>query len=155
MRRSDKEILDPDWIDSVLTGASYGHIALCDAGSPYLVQMNFAWSEDKPILHSAREGEKIRILRTNPDIAFTAETGVDMVTDTNPCEYGMCYRSVSGRGIARFVEDPDEKERLLSVLAEKYTGKKVTGFSKKAVQQVEVIEVTFTSLTGKVSGYPR
>ena len=56
MRRSDKQVTDPDWIASVLREAAYCHIAMCDQEQPYMIPMNFVWYEGCLILHSATEG---------------------------------------------------------------------------------------------------
>lgn len=154
MIRSDKEITDPVWIDHVLCQGLYCHIAIIDGTLPYLAPLNYLWCDGKIILHSGLEGEKIRILKRNPSISFAVETDVEMVPGSIPCQYSMRYRSVIGQGTAVFVEDPIEKSGLLCRLAEKYTGVHVSGFSSKSLDQVVVISITISQMTGKNSGYP-
>jgi hypothetical protein len=65
MRRSDKEIKDPQIIQKIFKDAEVCRIALCDGEKPYLVPMNFGYSENRLYLHSATDGRKIDILRKN------------------------------------------------------------------------------------------
>jgi len=153
MRRTDKEIRDPEWIDAVLGKALFCHLAFSDDEIPYMVPMNFAWSEGRLILHSFHEGEKNNILRKNPHVSFSVETDVELVTHTIACRYGMRYRSVIGRGNVRFVEEDEEKNYLLRILAGKYTTTPVHDFSPEELTHVTVLVITPTILTGKNSGY--
>lgn len=154
MIRSDKEITDPVWIDQVLHEALYCHIAISDGNLPYLVPMNYVWYDGRIILHSGSVGEKLRILKKNPSIAFAVETGIEMAPASTPCGYSMRYRSVIGQGTAGFIEDPIEKNHLLCRLAEKYTRVQVYDFSQKNLASVVVIGITVSGMTGKKSGYP-
>ncbi len=153
MRRTDKEVRDQGWIDAVLFNALFCHLALVDDVFPCLVTMNFVWSEGKLILHSVSEGEKIELLKKNPNVAFAVETDIGVVSHSTACGYGMRYRSVIGRGTARFVDSYDEKNRLLRLLSEKYTSCPVDDFSRDTLNHVTVFVITPTSLTGKNSGY--
>lgn len=153
MYRSDKEIRDPAWIASVLQKAGYCHLALSNGDQPYVIPMNFVFSENRLILHSGAEGEKISILQKNPKVSFAVETGIEPVTSETPCGYSMRFRSVCGQGVVKFVEDVGEKRNLLRILAEKYMAGPVPDFSSDAISHVLVIEVKITSMVGKNSGY--
>ncbi len=153
MQRSDKEVRDPGWIHSVLHEAQYCHLACSDGDTPYLVPMNFAYLNGHLILHSAPEGEKIRILRQNPKVSFSVEVGIDLISSDAPCGYSMRFRSVCGTGSARCVEDPEEKARLLRVFATKFISGPLPVFSPESLDQVLVIDVTVLTLVGKNSGY--
>jgi nitroimidazol reductase NimA-like FMN-containing flavoprotein (pyridoxamine 5'-phosphate oxidase superfamily) len=153
MRRSDKEVTDQAWIINLLETALYCHIALADGSKPYIVQMNYAYYRGKLILHSAPAGEKVRILKQNPKISFAVEEGVTMVNDQSPCRYGMWYRSVTGDGYARIIQDTTEKKRLLKIFTAKYHHGPLPDFTPEALAGVLVIEIAITKVTGKISGY--
>lgn len=153
MNRSDKEIVDLNWINHILNTALYCHIAFCEGEIPYVVPMNFAYHDGKLILHSATEGEKIRILKQNSHVSFSVEDGVRMVTNPSPCGYGMWYRSVSGAGDATVVEDLNEKRLLLKIFTAKFHHGPLPDFSSDTLERVLVIKVTITRVTGKNSGY--
>ncbi|HWQ64415.1 MAG TPA: pyridoxamine 5'-phosphate oxidase family protein [Methanospirillum sp.] len=155
MHRTDKEVQDQGWIDTVLIKALFCHLAIPGVDEyPCLIPMNFVWSEGRLILHSAIDGEKIRLLKNNPHASFAVESDVDLITNTNACGYGMRYRSVIGHGTVRFAEECEEKNHLLKVLSEKYTSYPVDDFSLDALDHVAVLVITPISLTGKNSGYP-
>lgn len=153
MHRSDKEVRDPVWIETVLTEAPFCHIALCILDHPYVIPMNFVFFEGCLILHSALEGEKIRIIQQNPRISFAAEVGVELIPDKNPCRYSMRYKSVCGHGDARFVEESDRKMKLLSILAAKYMSGLIPSFVPDVLLHMVVIEVKILGMVGKKSGY--
>ncbi len=154
MQRADKEVRDQGWIDTVLTKALFCHLAINGDEYPYLVPMNFVWYNGQLILHSANEGEKIRSLRKDPRVTFAIEIDPELVTHATACGYGMRYRSVIGQGIARFVEEYEEKNNLIKVLSEKFTSCQVDDFPPDKLAHVTVFVITPTSLTGKNSGYP-
>jgi len=154
MQRADKEVRDQGWIDTVLTKALFCHLAINGDEYPCLVPMNFVWHKGQLILHSANEGEKMRLLRKNPHVAFAVEIDPELVTHATACGYGMRYRSVIGQGIVRFFDEYEEKNHLLKVLSEKYTSYSVDDFPPDKLAHVTVFIITPTSLTGKNSGYP-
>ena len=53
MRRSDKEMKDRAWMESILRKALVCRIALCADQEPYLVPMNFGYRDGCLYLHSA------------------------------------------------------------------------------------------------------
>lgn len=153
MERSDKEVTDSSWITTVLQEAQYCHIGFCNMDQPYVIPMNFLFFEGHLILHSALDGEKIRFLKRNPKVSFSAEVGVELLVSDAPCGYSMRFRSVCGTGIARCVEEPEEKGRLLRIFAMKFISGPLPVFPPDLLAQVMVIDVTITRLSGKKSGY--
>jgi len=67
------------------------------------------------------------------------------------CSYGMDYRSVLAFGKVEFIADNNEKERILNLIMEKYTGKTFS-YNKPAVDNVVVYRVVVSKIEGKVSG---
>lgn len=154
MQRSDKEVTDPSWLEAVLGEAQFCHLALCDRLSPYVIPMNFVYSHGHLLLHSALEGEKMRIIRQNPKVSFCVESRVELKISETPCGYSMRFKSVCGHGIARCVEDPEEKSRLLRIFAMKFISGPLPVFPPEVLSQVMVIDVEIQQIVGKNSGYP-
>nr|WP_319373982.1 pyridoxamine 5'-phosphate oxidase family protein [uncultured Methanobacterium sp.] len=159
MRRSDKEIKDPQILSEILNQSEVCRIALCDGEKPYLVPMNFAYSENRLYLHSATSGRKINILKENNNICFQMDIKTQMVKSENPCNWGMKYLSVIGSGKAHLIDDISGKKEALDIIMAKYSLKSIESdeklyeYSENSLNNVLVIEVEVEEITGKKSGY--
>ena len=152
MRRREREITDAAELRGILERAVSCRVALADGDQPYLVPLSFALDGDDLVLHSARAGRKLDILRRNPKVCFEVEEGVAVRPAAEPCDVGMSYRTVVGFGAAEEVEDPAEKARLLAVLSAKYTGAVPAGFPPRELARTVVLRVRVRELYGKRAG---
>ncbi len=148
MRREDREITDRAELLRILTDARVCRVAMSDAGRPYLVPLSFALDGGDLVLHSAREGRKIDILRRNPAVCFEVEEGVEIDVGPSPCETGMRFRTVIGHGIAEFVDDRAERARLLRLFGDRYGAPDVP-LRPSDVERTTVIRVRVNGMTGK------
>jgi uncharacterized protein len=130
MRRSDKEIKDPQILHEILNQSAVCRIALCDGEKPYLVPMNFAYSENRLYIHSATSGRKINILKENNNICFQMDIQTQMVRSENPRNWGMKYLSVIGSGKAHLIEDLSRKKEALDIIMAKYSQKSLESDEK-------------------------
>lgn len=153
MRRRDKEIRNMALIRKVLREAPVCRLALCRDNRPYLIPMNFVLEGKHLYLHSAKSGRKITILKKNPQVCFEATEKISLVKASEPCGWGMRYRSVIGFGRASFLRRPSEKARALNLIMKKYSGRKNHLFSGLSLKKVCVIQVRIIALTGKKSGF--
>lgn len=153
MRRADKEITDKTLIEKILTEAEVIRLAMVDEGTPYLVAMNYAYADGCLYMHSAMEGRKINILRKNNNVAFQADTGVELVLKEGACNCSTKYFSVFGTGKAIFIEDKEEKIKVLDLIMTKHTGKTGFEYTEKMLEKTLIIKVQIESVTGKKSGY--
>jgi nitroimidazol reductase NimA-like FMN-containing flavoprotein (pyridoxamine 5'-phosphate oxidase superfamily) len=149
MRRKELELTDPAEVRGILERALSCRVALADGDEPYLVPLSFALDGADVVLHSARAGRKLEILRRNPKVCFEVEEGVALAPAAEPCDVGMRYRTVVGFGTAELVLDPAEKARLLAVLSAKYTGKPPAAFPERELTRTVVIRVRVRELHGK------
>jgi uncharacterized protein len=76
MRRAEKEITNRGEIDSILSKATVCRIGFYDQRTPYIVPMNFGYSDNCLYLHSAPQGKKIELLKRNPLVCFEVEHDV-------------------------------------------------------------------------------
>lgn len=114
--------------------------------------MNFAYHDGSLILHSAQHGEKIRIIKNNPDALFAVEDKVKLDRSDLPCNFGMKYRSVIGKGKISFLTGTNEKADALKIFAEKYSTQNVTPFQPSQINAVIVMMLKISEVTGKQSG---
>lgn len=153
MRRSDKEIKDPEVIQEIIREADVCRIALIDGNEPYVVPMNFGYKDNILYLHSASEGRKIEILKQNNHICFQMDIKTELVASESPCKWGMKYLSLIGQGQAYLLNNIHEKKDALDVIMGKYSPEATFEYSNDAINKVVVIKVNIDSITGKKSGY--
>lgn len=160
MRRREKEVTDPGAILDVLARGEVLHLAMiAEDGAPYVAPLSYAAvppAEREPLrilLHSAHEGRKIEALRRDPRVSFAVCVDVALVRAEKACDFGMRFRSVIGSGSARFVDDPAEKSRALSLLAARY-GAAPAAVSDAEARTVAVIEIRVAAVSCKVSPAP-
>ncbi len=124
-------------------------------GWPYVVPLNYGFGKDFIIVHGAREGKKIDLLRENDKVAFNVAIDTEVIRDENdPSEFSMKYRSVSGLGTAKFIEDAEEKREALKIIMEHYHGPKEP-ITEGMLKATAVIKISITEITGKINFYPK
>ena len=114
LRRIERDM--PDRADqlAVLRGQKYLSLAMARDDQPYLVSLNYAYSEQENCfyVHSAPEGRKLDFVRTNPRVWG------QVIEDRGylPGQCSHAYRSVMFKAEAQFVEPIEEKQRALSLM---------------------------------------
>ena len=126
-------------------------LAFVDDDRPYIVPVNFVSCESHLYFHSAKSGKKIDILRKNNKVCFEMELDIEIIKGEEPCVWGMKYLSVIGIGRASFIEDSEEKKKVLDLLMEKYDGAGLFSYDEKILEKVLVIDVKIEELSGKKS----
>ena len=153
MRRKDREITDIAEILRIVEKAKVLHLGLLDAGYPYVVPLHYGYeyAEGSLIfyLHSAKEGHKLDLIKSNPQVCVELECDVELVSGGEiPCKYGAAFASVIGRGKAELPEDEAEKIKGLKLLMMHQTGKAFEIDGSMAAR-VEVIRITVPDFTAK------
>jgi len=151
MRRSDKQITDPAELESLLRSSELCHLSMVDDGKPYVVPMNFGYTDGALYFHSAPEGRKIDILGKNPDVCFSIISRNILVKGEKACTWTAKFSSVIGTGRASIVDDRAGKEEGLSILMKQYSDEEYD-FSGENLDGVVIIRVEVLEMTGKSSG---
>jgi len=151
------EMTDINEITSILERAKIVHIGMVDKDMPYVVPMNYGYTmtDGKLTLymHGAPVGRKLDILRVNPKVFIEIDTDIVPFAGRFACEYGICYSSVMGEGVAEIIEDVEGKKEALSILMKTQT-KMDFEFSDKMVGGVTVIKIDVTDYTAKQRPMP-
>ena len=148
MRRKDKEIVDRGEIEAILHRADICRLAMADEAGPYVVPLNFGFSDQSLYFHSAHKGRKIDMLKKDPRVCFECDLDVEVVSGEKACDWGTYFKSVIGFGRARFVADIEAKKKALNIIMKHYAGKSFE-FSADDVNQVTIICVDIEKMTGK------
>jgi len=152
MRREDKEITYPPYIETIIARAIVCRLALSDDGQPYVVPLCYGYKDNTLYLHTAREGRKLDILRKNDRVCIEIDIDCEVVQSDDPCNWSVKYRSVIGFGRASFIVDEEEKQTALNIITSHYGGEP-HAYDAGNVRRTTVIKVALESLTGKHSGY--
>ena len=152
MTRRERQVTDPEQIRHILDTARVLHLGLAVDNEPYVVPLNYGYimEEGKLVLylHSAQRGKKLDMLRANPNVFFEMDCDRMPFESKLPCQYGMVYSSIMGRGVATIVEDVEEKKRAMTILMKTQTGKDFE-FNDRLVSMVAVVRVDVSEYTAK------
>ena len=152
MTKRERQVTDPQQILEILDKAKVMHLGLCENNEPYVVPMNYGYTmeEDKLVmyLHSAVRGKKLDMIQANPKVFFAIDCDRMPFEGEKPCQYGLVYSSVMGKGIATIVEDVEEKMKAMSILMKTQTGKDFS-FDERLVSIVAVIRIDVEEYTAK------
>ena len=145
-------VTDPEQIKHILDTAKVLHLGLSVNDEPYVVPMNYGHTmEDGRLvlyLHSAVRGKKLEMIQANSKVFFEIDCDRMPFEGRVPCQYGMVYSSIMGRGTATLVEDPEAKMQAMSILMKTQTGKDFT-FNERLVSIVTVIRIDALEYTAK------
>ena len=152
MTKRERQITDEAKIQEILDAAKVLRLGLAVDNEPYVVPMNYgcARKEGKLVLylHSAVRGKKLDMIRANPRVFFELDCDLTPFEGDKPCQYGLAYSSVMGRGKATIVEDVQEKMDAMTVLMKTQTGKDFS-FDERLVSIVAVIRIDVEEYTAK------
>ena len=152
MTKRERQITDEKQITAILDKGKVLHLGLCVNDEPYVVPMNYGYTmEDGKLvlyLHSAVRGKKLDMIAANPKVFFEIDCDLMPFEGEKPCQYGLVYSSVMGKGTARIVEDVQEKMKAMTVLMKTQPGKDFE-FNERLVSIVAVIRIDVAEYTAK------
>ena len=152
LTKRERQVTDPEQILHILDTGKVLRLGLAVDNEPYVVPMNYGYTmEDGKLtlyLHSAVQGKKLDMMRANPRVFFEIDCDLMPFEGRVPCQYGLVYSSVMGRGHAVLVEDVEEKKRAMTILMKTQTGKDFT-FEDRLVTIVTVIRIDVAEYTAK------
>ena len=157
MTKRELQITDESQILRILDTAKVLHLGLAVDNEPYVVPMNYGYIMENGklvlYLHSALQGKKLDMLRQNSRVFFELDCDRVPFEGEKPCQYGLSYASVMGRGTARIVEDVEEKKRAMSILMKTQTEKEFS-FEDRLVSIVAVIRIDVAEYSAKYRPVP-
>ena len=118
MRRSDREVTDPNEILSIMARSQVVTLGLWGDDAPYLLPVNFGMEPDGMTLyiHGAMTGKKYDLLACNPHVGFNMIAYSEIVEEGAECSTN--YESVSGWGVVEELTEKTEKYEALRRILE-------------------------------------
>ena len=145
-------VTDPHQILHILDTGKVLHLGLAVNNEPYVVPMNYGYCLENGklvlYLHSAVRGKKLDMIRANPRVFFEIDCDLMPFEGRVPCQYGLVYSSLMGRGTAVLVDDVEEKKQAMSILMKTQTEKDFE-FNDRLVSIVAVIRIDVQEYTAK------
>jgi nitroimidazol reductase NimA-like FMN-containing flavoprotein (pyridoxamine 5'-phosphate oxidase superfamily) len=152
MTKREQQVTDEKQIQEILAQGKVLHLGLSVNDEPYVVPMNYGhvFEGEKLVLylHSALQGKKLDMLRTNPKVFFDITCNLLPFEGVKPCQYGLSYSSLMGKGVACVVEDPQEKLVAMKALMKTQTGKDFE-FEPRWLDIVAVVRIDVAEFTAK------
>ena len=145
IRRKDREIPLQEAID-LLERGSYGVLATAgEDGWPSATPLSYVYADGAVCFHCAPEGRKLRDIAAGNRVCFTVVGNVQPVK-----EFSTKYESVMMHGTAELVGAPEEKIRLLRLIADKYCpGEDASGTIERGLAKTAVVKITPVQISGK------
>ena len=152
MTKREFKITDEAEIRRILDTAKVLRLGLAVDNEPHIIPLNYGYSMEEGkltfYLHSAVKGNKLELLGKNPNVCFELDCDYRPFEGVLPCQYGLGYSAVSGRGRVTIVEDVGEKMEAMRSLMKTQTGRDFE-FNERLVSIVAVIRLDVTEFTAK------
>jgi nitroimidazol reductase NimA-like FMN-containing flavoprotein (pyridoxamine 5'-phosphate oxidase superfamily) len=154
MRRTDREITDIAEKLKIIGKCKVCRLGMALDNRAYVVPLNFGYEYIDGKLafyfHGAEAGEKIEILRQNPNVCVEMDAGHQLIEGETAYTYSFAYESIIAFGEVEFLVKTEEKSHALNVLMRHQTGKDTPWvFDKQQLDAVCIYKLTAASFTGK------
>lgn len=152
MRRKDKEITDKKLIQKILSKSEICRIALIDGDKPYIVPLNYGYTDNTIYFHSAPKGKKIELLKRNNKVCFEIEYAAEIVNSDVSCKWSTKYRCLIGYGSIEIITDNGNKKYGLDIIMA-HNGKNANNnYEEKLIKNLVILKLKIEKITGKQSG---
>lgn len=136
---------DPAWLDAFFQRADEIFVSFSGGDYPYVLPLNFVWLDGRIYLHCGFTGRKLDLLRQDGRVGFAAALDVTIVRERST----TWYKSVSGCGHIRIVEDTEEKRRALDALSLRYAARCPRPAPEAMLRRVNVLCIDVENINGK------
>lgn len=126
---------------------------MSDENIPYVLPMNFALDGNTVILHSAQHGRMWETLKKNPKVCINWTLGEELAWQDEQvaCSYRVKSKTVLVEGTVEFIDDYEEKERMLKKMMAQYSTREFR-FNAPAVKNVGMMKVHIDKISAKEFG---
>ncbi len=148
-------LTDRSEMEEIIRKCQVCHIAMVDPdGLPYVLPFNFGFEDNTIYFHSGKLGKKIDILANNPNVCveFSTDYLLRFQNEKVGCSYSMKYRSVLAYGKVQFIDDPEQKTRIMDIVMKNYASEEFK-YSMPSMTEVCCWIVKIEKLEGKINGY--
>jgi len=145
--------LSEEQIHQLLERSQIGSLVTLNSdGTPYVTPMHFVYYQNSIFAHGLPKGKKIDNISNDARIGFCVYEMDKLLLDPdgNPCDTNTKYESVIVSGIAKLVDNIEEKNSVLKEIVKKYTPHLVNReLPSNMVRGTAVIRIDLSEITGK------
>ncbi len=152
MRKINRAVTGKDEISQIIEKCNVCRIGLFDGEYPYIVPMNFGFSDEDGLIfyfHCASEGRKLDILRSNPKVCFELDCAHQLIVGEKPCDYTMHYESIMGEGEISVVADKSERILGMNLIMQHYGKVDELHYNEEIFCRTAILKLTASSVIGK------
>lgn len=147
---------EKEQIESIIKRTKVCYVGMSDEkGTPYVIPMNFGYSDNVIYLHSAQEGRSISILDKNPKVCITFCTEPELVWQNEEvaCSYGVRSESIICNGEVVFEDDYNEKIKAMDIIMGQYSERDFN-YSEPSIKNVKIWKVDIEDISAREYGVP-
>lgn len=151
--RMKTHLLSEEQIHQLLERTKIGSLVTLNAdGTPYVTPVHFVYYDNAIFAHGLPKGKKLDNIINDPRIGFCTYEMDKLLLDPNekPCDTNTKYESVIISGIAKLVDNIEEKRNILKEIVKKYTPHIANReMPDNMVKGTAVIRIALSEVTGK------
>lgn len=114
-RLPQKAVTERTGLYAVLDAGLVAHVAVIDAGQPYVLPVAYARRDDQVLFHGSTGSRLFRLLESGQSTCLTVTLLDGLVLARSAFECSMNYRSAMVLGVARRLEGEDELDALRTI----------------------------------------
>jgi nitroimidazol reductase NimA-like FMN-containing flavoprotein (pyridoxamine 5'-phosphate oxidase superfamily) len=158
VRRAPKRaVYERERIEAILDEAIVCHVGFVDDGQPYVIPTLHARIGDVVYLHGSTASRMVRTLVGGAPCSLTVTLLDGIVLARSAFHHSANYRSVTVLGVARLVEDDDERMRALEGFTEQLVPGRwehVRPPNRNEMKATQVLALALDEASAKVRGGP-
>jgi len=142
---SDKELME-----QIVRAGDIGYLAFA-SDEPYVIPINYTYSNGRLLFHCALEGRKLDLIRADPRVcmAVARQEGHPAPHAGSACDNP--FESVLCWGEARVIDDLDERQAILNEFQARFDtpDHKREPISRERTEKCGAVEIVVTRMTGR------
>ena len=140
-RRHDRGHYDHATVHALLDSAAYCHVSYIIDGQPFCTPTLF-WREDTRLYwHGSSASRMLRNLSSGEPACLTVTHLDSLVLARSGFNHSADYRSVMAFGLARLVDEPEEKRHALTMMVDRFFPGRTAGLRAMSRQEVKATAV--------------
>lgn len=127
-------------------------VTLNSDGTPYVTPIHFVYYKNAIFAHGLPKGKKLDNIANDPRVGFCVFEMDKLLLDPNgnPCDTNTKYESVITSGIAKLIDNIEEKGNVLKEIVKKYTPHLINSeIPINMIKGTAVIRIDLSEITGK------
>jgi nitroimidazol reductase NimA-like FMN-containing flavoprotein (pyridoxamine 5'-phosphate oxidase superfamily) len=158
VRRAPKRaVYERERIEAILDEAIVCHVGFVEDGQPYVIPTLHARVGDVVYLHGSTASRMVRTLAGGAPCSLTVTLLDGIVLARSAFHHSANYRSATVLGVARLVEDEDERMRALQAFTEQLVPRRwehVRAPNRKEMKGTQVLALALDEASAKVRSGP-